>query len=220
LEPAQAVNSGFGGPSLVHEILLATRSPDKAGEITDVIASTARVRLVTLKDLSIAPNPAEDDVERYDTFLQNALAKARYFYSIAGRAVLADDSGLMVDALDGLPGVRTKRFAADHGVTTGNVDEANNDLLLAQLREVPDGQRGAQYVCAAVLIKTGGEVVSSIGTCTGMIARERRGDGGFGYDPLFHFPELGVTFAELTRTQKNAYSHRAKAFRALAPHLK
>ena len=204
---------------MASEILLATRSPDKAAEIVEVLAGATRARLITIADLSIAPDPAEDDVEHHDTFLRNAIAKARYFSELTGRTVLADDSGLMVDALDGLPGVRTKRFAADYGVTTGDVDEANNDLLLAQLRDVPDGQRGAQYVCAAVLIKAGG-VVSSIGTCTGVIAHDRRGSGGFGYDPLFHFPELGVTFAELTRTQKNAYSHRAKAFRALAPHLK
>ncbi len=205
---------------MASEILLATRSSDKAAEIVEVLAGTTRARLLTLADLSIVPDPAEDDVEHYDTFLRNALAKARYFSERTGRSVLADDSGLMVDALDGLPGVRTKRFAADYGVTTGNIDEANNDLLLAQLRDVPDGQRGAQYVCAAVLIKTGGEVFSSIATCAGVISRELRGSGGFGYDPLFHFAELGVTFAELTRSQKNTYSHRAKAFRALAPHLK
>lgn len=205
---------------MASEVLLATRSADKAAEITEVLAGSTRVRLITLEDLSIAPDPAEDDVEQHDTFLKNAIAKARYFSQTTHRPVLADDSGLMVDALGGLPGVRTKRFAADYGVITGEVDEANNDLLLARLRDVPDGQRGAQYVCASVLMTPDGSVVSTIGTCSGVIARERRGSGGFGYDPLFYFPEVGVTFAELTRTQKNAYSHRAKAFRALAAHLK
>ena len=205
---------------MASEILLATRSADKAAEIIEVLAGSTRARLITLRDLLIPPDPAEDDVEQYDTFLRNAVAKARYFSELTGRTVLADDSGLMVDALDGMPGVRTKRFAADYGITAGDVDEANNDLLLAQMRDVPDGQRGAQYVCAAVLSGAGGRVVSAIGTCAGLIARERKGSGGFGYDPLFFFPELGVTFAELTRTQKNTYSHRAKAFRALAAQVK
>ena len=202
------------------EILLATRSADKAAEIVEVLAGTTRMRLVTLADLSVEPDPAEDDVEQHDSFIGNALAKARYFADRTGRPVLADDSGLMVDALGGLPGVRTKRFALDHGIAGKDVDQANNDLLLARLRRVPDERRGAQYICAAALVKPGGAALTAIGSCSGVIGHERRGTGGFGYDPLFIFPELQVTFAELTRAQKNAHSHRAKAFRALASHLK
>ena len=205
---------------MASEILLATRSPDKAAEITELLAGSARVHLVTLKDLGIAADPAEDDVEQHHTFIANAIAKAEYFATRTHRTVLADDSGLMVQALGGLPGVRTKRFASDHGVVRPDNDEANNDLLLDRLRDVPDTDRGAAYVCAAALVTPAGDTVASIGTCAGEIGRKRRGTGGFGYDPLFYFPQLRVTFAELTRSQKNAYSHRAKAFRALAPHLK
>lgn len=185
-----------------------------------MIAAVSRVRIMTLEDLGIEPDPAEDDVEQHDTFIDNAIAKAAYFASRTGRAVLADDSGLMVDALDGLPGVRTKRFAADHGVDSGNTDDANNDLLIARLRGVAVDRRGAQYVCAAALVHAGGATITAIGSCSGLIGEARRGDGGFGYDPLFFFPELGVTFAELTRAQKNIHSHRARAFRALAAHLR
>jgi XTP/dITP diphosphohydrolase len=205
---------------LASEILLATRSPDKAAEITELLATSTRVHLVTLKDLGIPADPAEDDVEQHDSFVANAIAKAQFFAAQTGRTVLADDSGLKVQALGGLPGVRTKRFASDHGVVRPDNDEANNDLLLERLREIPDADRAAAYVCAAALVTPAGYTIAAIGTCAGMIGRERRGTGGFGYDPLFYFPDLRVTFAELTRAQKNAYSHRAKAFRALAPHLK
>ena len=206
---------------MASEILLATRSADKAAEIVAVLASASRVRITTLTELGISPDPAEDEVEQHDTFIANAIAKAHYFAQLTGRPTIADDSGLMVDALGGLPGVRTKRFAADHGFAHSDVDQANNDLLLARLRDiVDDDRRGAQYVCAAALMTAAGDTITSVGTCAGVIARAPVGTGGFGYDPLFYFPELQVTFAELTRTQKNLYSHRARAFRALAAHLK
>jgi XTP/dITP diphosphohydrolase len=203
------------------EILLATRSPDKAAEILDVLSAvTHNLRLVTLNDLKIPADPAEDRVEEHQTFIDNAIAKARYFAGLTGRTALADDSGLMVDALGGLPGVRTKRFAADHGITTDDTDSANNDLLLAKLTDVPSEQRGAQYVCAAAIVTASGAAMTAIGSCTGVIGRTPAGSGGFGYDPLFILPELNVTFAQLTRSQKHEYSHRARAFRSLAPHLK
>lgn len=205
---------------MASEILLATRSADKAVEITEILAAASSATLITLNDLGIAPTPIEDELEVHDTFIGNALAKARYFAALAGRLTLADDSGLMVDALQGRPGVRTKRFAADHGITTGNQDEANNDLLLEQLRAVSDEHRGAQYVCAAAFAHADGHALMAIGTCRGCITHRRIGTGGFGYDPLFRIPDLGVTFAQLTRAQKNARSHRAHAVRALASHLK
>jgi XTP/dITP diphosphohydrolase len=129
----------------------------------------------------------------------------------------------MVEALNGRPGVRTKRFAIDHGYQGPGgkqLDEANNDLLLEQLRGVADEKRGAQYVCAAALVSLTGDVTTAVGTCTGAIAHERRGEGGFGYDPLFLIPDLGLTFAQLSRAQKHEFSHRARAFRALAAHLR
>ncbi len=218
--PASVSSSRNSAPRLGSEILLATRSADKAAEIIEVIEAVSKVRLVTLNDAGVAPDPAEDSVEEHDTFIGNAIAKARYFAQLTGRTTLADDSGLMVDALGGGPGVRTKRFAADHGFVTGDTDEANNDLLLEKLKDVPAGKRGAQYVCAAALVGAEGKHLTSIGCCSGVIMPERRGSGGFGYDPLFFLPQLGVTFAQLTRAQKQIYSHRARAFRSLAPHLK
>jgi XTP/dITP diphosphohydrolase len=205
---------------LASEFVLATRSRDKAIEILEILAGQGTAQLHTLAELAIAPSTQEDDVENGLTFLDNALAKARYFAQKTGRPTIADDSGLMVDALGGKPGVRTKRFASDHGFQGDHVDRANNDLLLERLSSVNDSERGAQYVCAAALVRPDGSVFSAIGTCPGVIAREPKGTEGFGYDPIFFMPDLNVTFAQLTRAQKNIYSHRARAFRALAPHLK
>ena len=202
------------------EFVLATRSADKAAEILDVIGAVSNVALVTVAELGIAPAAAEDDVENFPTFIENAIAKARYFARLTGRITLADDSGLMVDALAGAPGVRTKRFAADHGLDTSDTDAANNALLLQKLANVAEHARAAHYVCAAALVQPDGLVVTAIGTCSGRIAREPAGSEGFGYDPLFFIPDLDVTFAQLSRAQKNRYSHRARAFRALAPHLR
>jgi XTP/dITP diphosphohydrolase len=217
-----ANSSSCSTKHLASEFLLATRSFDKAAEIREVITSATTIRLVTLTDLGIESSPAEEDVENFPTFLENALAKGRYFARLTGRATLADDSGLMVDALHGGPGVRTRRFALDHGYagTGKQLDEANNNLLLEKLRDVPDEKRAAQYVCAAALVWPNHDAVAAIGTCPGTIAHERRGEGGFGYDPLFVIPELGVTFAQLSRAQKHAFSHRARAFRALAAHVR
>jgi XTP/dITP diphosphohydrolase len=205
---------------LPSEILLATRSRDKAAEIMEIIAGATRVQLVTLADIGLAPTAEEDELEVHPTFIGNALAKARHFAQHTGRITLADDSGLMVTALSGRPGVRTKRFAADHGIVSDNPDEANNELLLTQLADVPDGEREAQYVCAAAVAAPHGKTVTAIGTCSGRITREPAGTGGFGYDPLFLIPDLAVTFAQLSRAQKNQRSHRARAVRALAAHLK
>jgi XTP/dITP diphosphohydrolase len=208
---------------LASEFLLATRSSDKAAEIVDVLRSVGPMRLVTLGDLQIEPTANEDDLENLPTFIQNAVAKAKYFSSVTGRPTLADDSGLMVDALGGAPGVRTKRFAIDHGYAGAGgkqLDEANNDLLLEKLRDVPDEQRTAHYVCAAAVVWPDDTVITTLATCTGRITRERAGSGGFGYDPLFFIDKVGATFAQLDRAQKNARSHRALAFRALASHMR
>lgn len=207
-------------------ILVATRSADKLEEIRAILAMTGLkvARLSSLADLGIPVSAAEDEIEIYDTFVENAVAKARYFEQLTGLPTLADDSGIVVDALAGGPGVRTRRFAIDHAFvaaeTAGKeLDRANNQLLLAKLKDVPDEERAAHYLCAAVL-QHGDHAISAIGTCAGWIAREEKGSGGFGYDPLFYLPKLRITFAELTAEQKNARSHRALAVRALAPHLR
>lgn len=178
--------------------------------------------MVTLRDIGIEPAPEEDELEHYETFVENALAKARYFAALTGMRTLADDSGLLVDALHGAPGVRTKRFAIDHGYVPRDVagkplDEANNRLLLEKLAGFD--ARGAHYMSAVALVD-GERTITAVGTCTGEIATAPRGSGGFGYDPLFYIPEIAKTFAELSLGEKNIRSHRAVAMRAIAPHLK
>ena len=209
---------------MASELLVATRSAHKLAEIRAILAGVPHTVMVTLSDLQIPVTPVEDDIEAYDSFLANAVAKANYFAALTGLPTLADDSGIVVDALDGAPGVRTRRFALDHNYvapdTTGlELDRANNRLLLEKLERVPDEQRGAHYVCAAALASRDRIIATSIGTCSGVIARAERGSGGFGYDPIFFLPSLERRFAELSADEKNQRSHRAIAFRALAPHI-
>jgi XTP/dITP diphosphohydrolase len=199
-------------------ILVATRSRHKASEIARILGRTRALQLVTLKDAGIAESAAEDELETAQTFLENARAKALYFARATGMPVLADDSGLEVVALGMTPGVRTRRFALDAGIDAEGdaLDAANNRLLLERLAAVPDERRAARYVCALCFARPACEIVCSIATCSGAIARAPRGTGGFGYDPLFLIPDLGLTFAELSPEQKDARSHRARALRALA----
>jgi XTP/dITP diphosphohydrolase len=199
-------------------LVLATRSQDKAGEIARILRPLG-LQITTLDQLGMEPDPVEDDLETFETFRGNALAKAHWFAHRLGRVAMADDSGLRVDALDGRPGVRTKRFAGRSDLTGVELDRANNQHLLRELARVPAGGRGARYVCCAAIAWPGGHELAAIGTVRGHIATEPRGAGGFGYDPLFHVPELDRRFAEVPPEAKNAISHRARAFRALAAAL-
>jgi non-canonical purine NTP pyrophosphatase (RdgB/HAM1 family) len=199
----------------VATLLLATRSTHKAREIDQILAPLG-IHVVTLADLEVPPDPAEDDIEAYPTFTANAIAKARHFAARLHRTTLADDSGLRVDALHGAPGVRTKRFSGRSDLHGQDLDDANNALLLEKLNGVPDPDRGARYVCAAAIAWPDGRCLGATGTVRGRIATGPRGDLGFGYDPLFHVPALGARFAEVPAQRKNAISHRARAFRALA----
>jgi XTP/dITP diphosphohydrolase len=206
-------------------LVLATRSPHKAREVREILATAGEFELVSLADLGLPPSSEEDALEHFETFRQNALAKARYFAAKTELPVLADDSGLRVDALDGDPGVRTKRFSGRNDLRGQDLDDANNALLLDKLGAVPDGGRGAHYVCAAVLVTTTGAELTAIGTFVGRIAYEPRGSGGFGYDPIFLplGPDGHVadhTVAELSAEEKNRLSHRGRAFRALAAQIK
>jgi XTP/dITP diphosphohydrolase len=198
------------------DVILASRSQDKAREIRDILGSSLRSRIITLDEAGIAENAAEELIEVHETFLENAHAKAEYFMRITGIATLADDSGICVHALDGHPGVRSRRFAWRHGLGGTDLDRANNELLLERLRDTPDEQRGAHYACAAVLHLPDGRRFSAIGTCAGSILHEPQGTGGFGYDPLFLVPEVGLSFGQVDRAEKQRHSHRARAFRALA----
>jgi XTP/dITP diphosphohydrolase len=197
-------------------IALATRSLPKAREIRMILPRS--VELLSLDDLAIPPDPAEDDLERFTTFRENALAKAHHFAALTGLPTLADDSGICVAALGGRPGVHSKRFAPPDAPGADR-DDANNRHLLRLLDAVPHEERTARYLCAAALALPAGPSCLALGACAGTILPAPRGTGGFGYDPYFFLPHLGATFAELPPDHKNRLSHRARACRALAPQL-
>lgn len=189
---------------MTERIVLATRNREKLAELRRILGDLD-VELVPADELGL------DDVEETgDTFEANALLKARAAAEEAGSPAMADDSGLVVDALEGAPGVRSARFAGVHGD-----DEANNAKLLAELEDVPDDERTARFVCAAALVTPDGREWVRHGTMEGRIVREPRGDGGFGYDPLFVGEGETRTNAELPAEVKDARSHRGAAFRAM-----
>jgi XTP/dITP diphosphohydrolase len=178
------------------------------------ILSGAGARIVSLVDLGLAETPEEAHLEPFDTFAQNALSKARHFHSRSGLWTIADDSGLCVDALDGLPGVRTKRFAPEPMVAEWGTDEANNRHLLERLAGVPESERGAHYHCAIAVVTDDRHAIFE-GQVHGLIAGDPIGSGGFGYDPVFILPEYGLTYAELPPDVKRETSHRARALAEL-----
>jgi XTP/dITP diphosphohydrolase len=206
------------------KVLLATRSAHKLGEIRAILADgEPGVELVGLEGLGIEPTPEEESLEPWDTFEENALSKARYFRELTGLPTLSDDSGLVVDALEGAPGVRSKRFspAAIAGEVNGQArDDANNRHLLARLTGVPGPERTARYVCVVALIDAIGNEQTVRGEVEGVISEAPSGLGGFGYDPLFFVPELGRTFGDAASEEKHALSHRGRAFKAILPRLR
>lgn len=174
--------------------------------------------------LSGLPLLSLDDVPPFDeapetgaTFEENALAKARDAYTATGLPSVADDSGIEVDALNGMPGVLSARWSGRHGD-----DPANTELLLGQMRDVPDERRGAAFVSACALVFGPGEADAAVvrGAWPGSIVREPRGDGGFGYDPVFLPAGSDRTAAELSPAEKDAASHRGRALAALLPSLR
>jgi XTP/dITP diphosphohydrolase len=198
-------------------LVVATRNPGKLREIREILAGAPEWDVIGLGTLGVPESPEEEDIESWETFEDNALAKARYFASMLDVAVLADDSGLCVDALGGAPGVRSRRFAPVDEARGERQDQANNRHLLALLADVPDERRTARYVCAAAVAwpELHIDEVVRTGTCGGVILREPRGARGFGYDPLFYLEDEGQTFGELPPDRKNELSHRGKAVRAL-----
>jgi XTP/dITP diphosphohydrolase len=201
-------------------LLVATRNPGKVREIREILADFPEMEIVGLDELGIEETPDEDALEVFETFEENALAKARYFASRTGELTLADDSGICVDALGGAPGVRSRRFADEEESRGLRQDEANNRHLLRLLADLPPGRRTARYVCAAALAGASGWEEVHLGTCDGVILDAPRGSGGFGYDPLFWLPEEGMTFGELPPARKNAVSHRGRAVRAAVEALR
>jgi XTP/dITP diphosphohydrolase len=201
-------------------LVLGTRNAHKVAELRPILAealsSTPSFDAVAL-DLDTelvgvaAFSGVEDVVESGVTFAENALLKARAVCAATGLVALADDSGLAVDVLGGAPGIFSARWSGRHGD-----DRANLDLLLAQLSDVPDGHRGAGFVCAAALVTPDGLERVEHGRIRGVLTRAPRGTGGFGYDPVLELSH-GRTLAELDPAEKNGISHRSQAFRALAP---
>lgn len=198
-------------------MILATRSAGKLRELLPLVAARGWV-LHTLDDVGLVETADEDALEVFDTFEANALAKAEYFHARRPDCVvLADDSGLEVDALHGAPGVRSKRWAGRSDLTGDALDTANNAHLQAMLTAVgatSPSTRRARYVCAAAAVGPGWRAVCR-GTTDGVVLSEPRGEGGFGYDPFFLSDDLGMTFADASREAKSRVSHRGRAFARL-----
>ena len=201
------------------KIVLATRNEHKLGELRAILAEVgsrphgpdlSRIELVGAREFPDLPDVVESGL----TFAANALLKAVDAAERTGLPAIADDSGICVDALNGMPGIFSARWAGKHGA-----DAANLDLLLAQLSDIADEHRGAQFVCAAALALPDGRQVVREGTVAGRLLRARRGEGGFGYDPVFLPDGFEQTTAELSPAEKNAISHRGRAFEALAADL-
>jgi XTP/dITP diphosphohydrolase len=195
---------------VTRRIVLATRNAHKVVELREILADTLAeldLQLVGLAEFPNVPDVVEDGV----TFAENALLKARAVAAATGLPALADDSGLAVDVLGGAPGIFSARWSGRHGD-----DRANLELLLAQLADVRDEHRGAGFVCAAALALPDGRWHVEEGVFRGMLTREPRGSNGFGYDPILQVEGDTRTSAELSPAEKNAVSHRGKAFRALS----
>ncbi|EIF00160.1 RdgB/HAM1 family non-canonical purine NTP pyrophosphatase [Saccharomonospora glauca] len=198
---------------MTRRVLLATRNAKKLGELRRILADAGvtDIEIVGMADVE----PFDEAPETGATFEENALAKARDAVEATGLAVVADDSGLTVDALNGMPGVLSARWAGSHGD-----DEANLKLLLGQLADVPDERRGAAFVCTVALVVPGAEPVVLRREWRGTLVREPRGSNGFGYDPIFVPDGETRTSAELAPGEKDAASHRGQALRALVPYLR
>ena len=194
-------------------VVLATRNQHKVEELRRILASVEGELDIQLVGTDQFPELPEVE-ETGSSFAANALLKARDVARRTGHIAIADDSGLSVDALNGMPGIFSARWAGKHGD-----DRANLELVLAQIADVPDARRGAAFHCAAAVVTPQGEERVVEGVLEGSIIGEPRGSNGFGYDPIFTPRGYVLTTAELTPDEKNAISHRGQAFRALTPVL-
>jgi XTP/dITP diphosphohydrolase len=192
------------------QLVLATRNAGKLAELRRILAPVVDAEVIGLGDLPPYPEAPETGA----TFAENALAKAREAVQQTGLAAVADDSGLIVDALNGMPGVLSARWSG-----VGRDDSANLRLVLEQLADVPDDQRGAAFVCAAALVTPDGSEQVVEGRLEGTLTRAPRGAGGFGYDPIFQPVGEIRTTAEMSAAEKDAISHRGRAFRLLARYV-
>ncbi|MFC7579781.1 RdgB/HAM1 family non-canonical purine NTP pyrophosphatase [Schaalia naturae] len=199
---------------LAPRLVFATSNPHKLTELEAILAPILGEDAVSGLIAPMSDFAVDSPVEDGATFTQNALIKAHALCEATGLPAVADDSGLAVDIMGGAPGIFSARWSGRHGD-----DAANLDLLLDQLRDVPEALRGAEFVAAAVLVRPDGREFTEEGRVRGRLLQERRGGGGFGYDPVF-VPEGSTrTTAEMPSEQKNRISHRGIAFRALAPRI-
>ena len=187
-------------------LLIATTSPGKVREYQQLL-NGLDYELVSLSEVGITREVAETGA----TYEENALLKAREYAALSGLPTLADDSGLEVDALGGRPGVHSARYASD--------SPASIRQLLAEMQNIPAGERSARFQCVIALAWPDGRTEITTGTCEGQIATEARGTNGFGFDPVFYVPESGLTMAELPEDFKNLISHRARAAQSMRPIL-
>ncbi|NHC42466.1 XTP/dITP diphosphatase [Bacillus sp. MM2020_1] len=187
------------------EVIIATKNPGKAKEFEHIFSARGIV-VRTLLDYPEIPDVEETGV----TFEENAILKAEAVSQALGKMVIGDDSGLMVDALEGRPGIYSARYAGEP-----KNDQNNTDKVLSELKGLPEEKRSARFYCALAVAVPGQETMTVSGTCEGRILEERRGTNGFGYDPVFYVPEKGVAMAELSSDEKNKISHRANALKKL-----
>lgn len=189
----------------MNRIVLATKNKGKIKEMHELLAPM-NIEVLSLADFS----PVDDAEENGATFAENAMLKARYYFSHTGTPCLADDSGLEVDALDGRPGVYSARYSGEDAT-----DASNNAKVLQEMTGVEQEKRTARFRCAMALVGDGIELTTD-GTCEGVLLTEERGNGGFGYDPLFYVPAFERTLAEMSSDEKNSISHRGLAVRKMA----
>lgn len=192
------------------KFIAATKNKGKLKEIEEILSGLP-FEVISMEEAGVL-----DDIEEYgSTFEENALIKAREVYKATNEMVMADDSGLEVDYLDGAPGIYSSRFAGE-----GASDEDRNNKLLSLLEGVPFEERKARFVCVIAVILPGGEEFTVRGTCEGYIGFEPQGTNGFGYDPLFYVPEYDMTSAQMESSKKHEISHRGKALRMMVEELK
>ncbi len=193
------------------KLILATSNKDKAREIAEILDGTPFV-VTTMKEEGFDPDIVEDG----RTFEENALIKARAVHALAeGAYVMADDSGLCIDALDGAPGIYSARFCGEDSTYPEKFAK-----IFEMLKDVPEEKRTAKFVCSIAVVRPDGSEFTVRGEVCGVLHEKPMGDGGFGYDPIFYVPEFGMTTAQMTKEQKNSISHRGKASRAMAEKLK
>jgi XTP/dITP diphosphohydrolase len=196
----------------MQKVILATKNQGKVKEFADLLAPL-HLQVISSHDLD--PEKVPNIVEDGETFEQNALKKAKAYYKCFGVPALADDSGLEVDALEGKPGIYSARYAGE-----GKGDQANNEKLLAELKGTPAEERTARFICAIAYVDGKSSPIIVRGSCEGSIVEEPKGEGGFGYDPLFLLSGQDRTMAQLTKEEKNKCSHRYHALQALVQQIR